>query len=60
MKNMTILKSLILLVVVSTLSSCEAVAGIFKAGMNFGIFIVIAVIAVIIFIITRLFRTKNP
>jgi hypothetical protein len=32
------------------LSSCEAIAGIFKAGMGFGIFIVVAIIAVIVFI----------
>ena len=60
MKNMNILKSFILLIVASTLSSCEAVAGIFKAGMGFGAFMVIAVIGVIIFLITRLFKTKNP
>ncbi len=31
------------------LSSCEAIAGIFKAGMGFGIFLVIAVVLVIVF-----------
>lgn len=35
-------------------SSCEAIEGIFKAGMGFGIFIVIAVIVVIIIIISKL------
>jgi hypothetical protein len=34
-------------------TSCEVVEGIFKAGMGFGIFIVVAVIALIIFIISR-------
>jgi hypothetical protein len=34
-------------------TSCEVVEGIFKAGMGVGIFIVIAVIAVIIWIISR-------
>ena len=29
------------------LTSCEAIAGIFKAGMGFGIFIVVVVIALI-------------
>ncbi len=32
------------------LSSCEAIAGIFKAGMGFGIFLVIAVVLIIVFI----------
>ncbi|MGK4567873.1 hypothetical protein [Flavobacterium sp. 3HN19-14] len=34
-------------------SSCEVIGDIFKAGMGVGIFIVIAIIAVIIFIISR-------
>lgn len=36
------------------LTSCDAIAGIFKAGMGFGIFIVIAVVVVIIGIIVKL------
>ena len=39
-------------------SSCEVVEGIFKAGMGFGIFIVIAVIALIIFIISKMTGKK--
>jgi hypothetical protein len=39
-------------------SSCEVVEGIFKAGMGFGIFIVIAIIALIIFIISKLTGKK--
>ncbi|WP_264564033.1 hypothetical protein [Flavobacterium sp. N3904] len=39
-----------------TLNSCEVIGGIFKAGMGVGIFIVIAVIAVILFIISRFFK----
>ncbi len=34
-------------------SSCEVVGGIFKAGMGFGIFLVIAVIAIIVWLISR-------
>ena len=41
------------------LSSCEVVFGIFKAGMDFGIFIVIAILIVIVYIIMRLKRNKN-
>jgi hypothetical protein len=51
MKN---LRMLFLLVLMSTvLTSCEAIAGIFKAGMGFGIFLVIAVIALIAFFVMR-------
>jgi len=41
------------------LNSCEVVSGIFKAGMDFGIFIVIAILIVIVYIIMRLKRNKN-
>ena len=42
-----------LFIISTTLTSCEAIAGIFKAGMGFGIFIVVAVIAIIIAIVMR-------
>lgn len=35
------------------LSSCEVVEGIFKAGMGFGIFIVVLIIALIAWLIFR-------
>ncbi|MGV9002754.1 hypothetical protein [Flavobacterium sp.] len=35
-------------------TSCSAIEGIFKAGMGVGIFIVVAIIAVIIFIISKI------
>ncbi|MFN8347482.1 MAG: hypothetical protein U0X91_20935 [Spirosomataceae bacterium] len=35
------------------MTSCEAIAGIFKAGMGFGIFLVIAVIVGILFLVFR-------
>jgi len=35
-------------------SSCTAIAEIFKAGMGFGIFAVLAVLVVIVFIFMRL------
>ena len=60
MKNVNLYKSFILVLLCSTLSACEAVAGIFKAGMGFGIFIVIAVIALIIVMIMRMGKSKNP
>lgn len=45
---------LLLLLVSLTVTSCDVIEGIFKAGMGVGIFIVIAVIAVIVFIISKL------
>ncbi|CAH0335433.1 hypothetical protein K5V07_05900 [Flavobacterium sp. CHNK8] len=41
-----------------TLSSCSIVKGIFKAGVGVGIFLVIAVIAILLFIITKIFKRK--
>jgi hypothetical protein len=35
------------------LSSCSAVAGIFKAGMGFGIFIVVVIVIGIIVLVAR-------
>jgi hypothetical protein len=42
-----------ILLVLTILSSCQVVGGIFKAGMGFGIFLVIAVIVLIIWLFTR-------
>jgi predicted small secreted protein len=53
MKNLSMLSVFILILISSTLASCEAIADIFKAGMGFGIFIVIAVIALIAFFVMR-------
>jgi hypothetical protein len=36
------------------LSSCEAIGGIFKAGMGFGIFIVIFIVAIIIILVSKM------
>ncbi|MBC7381939.1 MAG: phosphatidate cytidylyltransferase [Bacteroidia bacterium] len=53
MKNSTLTLFIPTLCYALLLSSCSAIAGIFKAGMGFGIFIVVAVIALIIFFISR-------
>ncbi len=50
---------LILLLLTSLLSSCEAIAGIFKAGMGFGIFIVVAIFVAIIAIVIRFNKQKS-
>jgi hypothetical protein len=38
---------------ITLLSSCDAIAGIFKAGMGFGIFIVLFVIILIVILVLR-------
>lgn len=42
-----------LFMMVSMLSSCSVVAGIFKAGMGFGIFIVVLIIAAIVMLVVK-------
>jgi hypothetical protein len=42
------------------LGSCEAIGGIFKAGMGFGIFLVIAVVIAIVVLFMRMGKNKNP
>jgi membrane protein insertase Oxa1/YidC/SpoIIIJ len=43
-----------LFILIATLfSSCEAIGTIFKAGMGFGIFIVVIIIVAIIFVISK-------
>ncbi|WP_396178801.1 hypothetical protein [Flavobacterium sp.] len=55
MKNYITRISLFFLILL-TFTSCEVVEGIFKIGMGVGVFIVIAILAVIIFIYAKLRR----
>jgi len=48
----------LVLAMVTALPGCAVVGGIFKAGMGVGVFIVIAVIALIIFLLTRIGKNK--
>ena len=48
------IKIFIVLIVSMLVSSCEVIGDIFKAGMGFGIFIVLAVVVGIIFIMRRM------
>lgn len=58
--NQTKYISLLLIAMTTMLSSCELIEGIFKAGMGFGIFIVVAIIGLILFLIFRMGRGKKP
>ncbi|MEO5570860.1 MAG: hypothetical protein ABIT08_12105 [Bacteroidia bacterium] len=57
MKNQSILIAFVILFL-TVFSSCAVVGGIFKAGMGVGIFIVLLVIALIIFVISRMGKNK--
>jgi cytosine/uracil/thiamine/allantoin permease len=43
----------------TTLTSCELVEGIFKAGMWFGVIIVVIILALIIWLISKVFGGKS-
>ena len=58
MKNKILFTSLIL-AITTGLQSCAVVGGIFKAGAATGIIIVVIVIALIIFLISRVFKSKQ-
>ncbi|MBC7747177.1 MULTISPECIES: hypothetical protein [Flavobacterium] len=49
---------LMLFIVLISFSSCSIIEGIFKAGVGVGIFIVVAVLAILIFIISKIFGRK--
>ncbi|MFV7234909.1 hypothetical protein [Flavobacterium sp. ZB4R12] len=53
-----ITRLLVLFIVLISFTSCSVIEGIFKAGMGVGIFIAIAVIAVIVFIMSKIFGRK--
>jgi len=57
MKKQTFKLSL-LISMLTTFSSCEVVGGIFKAGMGVGVFVVVLVIALIIFLVSRMGKNK--
>jgi multisubunit Na+/H+ antiporter MnhB subunit len=40
-------------------SSCEAIAGIFKAGMGFDAFAVIGLVMLLIYVLSRMFGSKK-
>jgi hypothetical protein len=54
MKYFRVLSSTILLLAALFLDSCSAIGGIFKAGMGFGVLIVVVIVFLVIFIVSRL------
>lgn len=54
-----ITRILMLLFISLSFTSCSIIEGIFKAGIGVGIFIVVAVLAILIFIIRKIFSRGN-
>lgn len=48
-----IICSLLVLILISVLSSCSVVTGIFKAGMGFGIVLVVLIIGLVLYFVLR-------
>ena len=59
MKNLSLRIFSVLFLITTFLNSCNVVKGIFKAGMGFGIFIVVAVIGLIAFFVLRAGKNKT-
>lgn len=59
MKRLNLSAALLLLLSALTFSSCQAIADIFKAGMGFGIFIAVVVVAAIVFFIMKAAKGKD-
>lgn len=59
MKQLRFLHILFLIFSMAFMNSCTVVEGIFKAGMGFGIFIVVAIIALILFFVMRAGKNKS-
>lgn len=54
MKNLHLTKIIIFVLLVTTLTGCEVIGGIFEAGVWVGVIIVILVIALIIWLIRKM------
>ncbi|MEO7445460.1 MAG: hypothetical protein ABIT96_10855 [Ferruginibacter sp.] len=55
MKNLssTLMTFIALMTITLGLSSCEAIGGIFKAGMWTGVIVIVLVVALVLYIISR-------
>ena len=51
-------KFLLLFAILISFTSCSVIGGIFKAGMGVGIIIVVAIVAIILFLISKLTGKK--
>lgn len=51
--------STFLVSLLTCLSGCEIIGGIFKTGMGVGVFLVLIVVAIVIYIFSRMGRNKQ-
>ncbi len=51
-------RALVLVLVLLTISSCSLIEGIFKAGVGVGIFLVVVILAILAFIISKILSRK--
>ena len=49
----------LLALMIFSFSSCEIIGGIFKTGMGVGIFLVVIVVAIVLYIVSRIGRSKQ-
>jgi hypothetical protein len=49
------LSLVVIMGILASLSCCQVIGGIFKAGVGVGVFLVILVIAIIIFVVSKIF-----
>jgi hypothetical protein len=55
-RKQTVWQSALIVLLSLSLSSCQVIEGIFKAGMGFGIFLVVALIGLLIYIVMKIFQ----
>jgi hypothetical protein len=56
MKTLQFIPNFLLLLLSSALTSCQVIEGIFKAGMGFGIFLVVLLGGGLIFLVMRIMK----
>lgn len=58
-KKLQLTYSAAALFLITILTSCDAIVGIFKGGMYFGIILVVVVVALLIWLISRMGRGRR-
>lgn len=57
--KLQLIYSIVAVSLVTMLSSCDLIVGIFKGGMYFGIILVVVVVALIIWLLSRIGRGRR-
>ncbi len=59
MKTLKFLPAIFVLFLILMVNSCSVIGGIFKTGMDVGIFVTVAVIVLIVVLILRIGKRRN-